>query len=63
MGSGCEVPAGLMTDRFIPDPNGITKDPTYRDQLEWDQERIQQLKIVMVNLINDRRELRAICSQ
>jgi hypothetical protein len=61
MGSGCEVPASLMTERFLPEPISIGKDPTYRDQLEWDQDRIQQLKLTLVNLINDRRELRAIC--
>ena len=63
MGSGCEVPAGLMTERFLPEPLGIVGEPTYRDQLEWDHDRIQQLKIMLVNLINDRRELRAICSK
>lgn len=61
MGSGCEVPASLMTERFVPDPLDIAKSPTYRDQLEWDQDRIAQLKIALVNLINDRRELRTIC--
>ena len=52
-----------MTERFLPEPLGIVGEPTYRDQLEWDHDRIQQLKIVLVNLINDRRELRAICSK
>lgn len=61
MGSGCEVPPHLMTERFLPEPYELLQDPTIRDQLEWDQERIQQLKVVLVNMINDRRELRTIC--
>jgi len=50
-----------MTERFLPEPYELLQDPTIRDQLEWDQERIQQLKVVLVNMINDRRELRTIC--
>lgn len=61
--SGCEVPAALMTERAIPEPFPYPENPSIQDQIQWDQDRIAQLKSVMVGMINDRRELREVCGK
>lgn len=62
--NGCVVPAYLMTDRLIPEPlplDSMKDSPTYAEQISWDIGRIEQLESVLINMINDRRELSQRC--
>lgn len=59
--TGCEVPAYLMSKRFIPEPYEMGTEPTYRDMMVWYEDRIEQLETTQINLINDRNELRSLC--
>lgn len=63
MGSGCAVPPSLKTKLFIPEPFPIIDDPTYREQIEWDGDREQQLIIFAERLLSDRDDIRAICKE
>ena len=59
--NGCEVPANLMNKRNLPKALPIGPSPTYNDQIQWYEKRINQLEEFSIDLVLDRGTLTERC--
>ena len=60
---GCSPNPIHYTERHIPEPIPAKKDMTWKELVQWQDERITQLVLVMNELLIDRDTIRAVCDQ